>query len=703
MRNRWSDADASALVSRYGRAWGEDLALRTYVATLIGAEESLVIHGGGNCSVKTSVLNALGETMRVLFVKPSGCDMAGMEPGCSTGLDLTYLKRLRGLPDMPDEVMVNQLMTHLVDHRSAPPSIETLVHAFLPGKFIDHTHADSILALTNQRGGRELVREALGDGILILDYVKPGFELAKAAAAAFESAPGSRAMVWMQHGLITWGESARESYETTIELVSLAEQFLSARATHPVTVICATPLETAESRLETAAPIIRGLLAQQADDAGKPFAPVILKPLVTRDILDILDSEQGKKIALSPPLTSDHLIRIKAAPLWIEAPDYTNAAKLRDQAVSALQDYVREHDAYVGRHAAQPPEGGPHFNSYPRVVLMPGLGALCAGGDDSTATIARDITLHTLLTKAAIAAMGGEYRALDERDLFDMEYRGLQQAKLRNNRCLQLAGRVAIVTGAAGAIGSGICEGLLEQGCHVAVTDLAGESLDGVAGQLSELYPGRVAAAAMDVTNPESVRAAFRFAIRRWGGVDLVVPNAGTALVSKLMSMDLEAFRRLERINTEGTLLVLAEAGRHFRLQGSGGDIIVVSTKNVFAPGAGFGAYSATKSAAHQLARIASLEFAEFGVRVNMVSPDAVFSHGERRSGLWAEVGPDRMKARGLDAAGLEEYYRSRNLLKARVTARHVSNAVVFFATRQTPTTGATLPIDGGLPDATPR
>jgi NAD(P)-dependent dehydrogenase (short-subunit alcohol dehydrogenase family) len=199
------------------------------------------------------------------------------------------------------------------------------------------------------------------------------------------------------------------------------------------------------------------------------------------------------------------------------------------------------------------------------------------------------------------------------------------------------------------------------------------------------------------------VNRAFEAIIQTWGGVDLVIINAGVAMVSSLEAMNLEGFRKLERVNTEGTLLMLSAAAQHFKSQGTGGDIILVSTKNVFAPGAKFGAYSATKAAAHQLARIASLELAEIGVRVNMVSPDAVFSHGKRRSGLWAEVGPDRMRARGLDEKGLEEYYRSRNLLKATVTARHVAKAVVFFATHQTPTTGATLPVDGGLPDATPR
>jgi NAD(P)-dependent dehydrogenase (short-subunit alcohol dehydrogenase family) len=248
-----------------------------------------------------------------------------------------------------------------------------------------------------------------------------------------------------------------------------------------------------------------------------------------------------------------------------------------------------------------------------------------------------------------------------------------------------------------------VAEVLLEQGCHVAVTDVAAEPLSHLFRQLQEKYGDRVEAVPVDVSDPASVAEGFRSVVRSWGGVDLLIVNTGLALVSPLVDMDLETFRRLERVNVEGTLLLLAEAGRHFKLQGTGGDVVLISTKNVFAPGAHFGAYSSTKSAAHQLARVASLEMAGMDVRVNMVSPDAVFSHGERKSGLWAEVGPSRMAARGLDPKGLEEYYRNRNLLKARVTARHVAQAVLFFATRQTPTTGATLPVDGGLPDATPR
>ncbi|MCX8053174.1 MAG: SDR family oxidoreductase [Armatimonadetes bacterium] len=278
-----------------------------------------------------------------------------------------------------------------------------------------------------------------------------------------------------------------------------------------------------------------------------------------------------------------------------------------------------------------------------------------------------------------------------------------------------LGGRVAVVTGAAGAIGAGICAKLVQSNCRVACTDLPGDRLDKLVEELKAMcesddcpaqasgHEAYVIGIPMDVTDPDSVSGALQQVSSIWGGIDIAVHVAGVPLVAKLQDMDLDKFRRLEKINVEGTLLVIREMAQLFEKQGTGGDIVLISTKNVFSPGASFGAYSATKAAAHQLARIASLELAPIGVRVNMVAPDAVFGEGERKSGLWQEIGPERMRARGLDEKGLEDYYQSRNLLKARVTPEHVANAVLFFVSRQTPTTGATIPVDGGLPDATPR
>lgn len=268
---------------------------------------------------------------------------------------------------------------------------------------------------------------------------------------------------------------------------------------------------------------------------------------------------------------------------------------------------------------------------------------------------------------------------------------------------LALQNKVALVTGAAGAIGYGVCQALLENGCFLAASDLPGQKLDKFAADLEKTAPGRVIGVAIDVTQESSVEDGFGQIVQTWGGIDIVVVNAGIAHVCPIKDMDLEDFRRLEKVNVEGALLTLKASANSFILQGIGGDIVVMSTKNVPNPGASFGAYSATKAAAHQLGRIASLELAPHNVRVNMVAPDAVFTEGEYKSGLWEEVGPGRMQARGLDEQGLHDYYRDRNLLKARVTGRHVGNAVVFFVTHRTPTTGATIPVDGGIPAATPR
>ena len=596
--------------------------------------------------------------------------------------------------------MINELRTHLFDHRAPTPSLETLVHAFLPHTFVDHTHADAILALTNQAGGMGHVQAALGDDVIVLDYVTPGFRLARAAADAIEAQPAARAMVWMLHGIVTWGKTARESYETMIELVTRAEEYAKSRATRPLQVSILTPVPEATRRVAVVAPILRGLLARRGGTDVAVRRPLVVRPLVTSEVLGFVDSREGCVLSQSPPLTSDHLIRTRSLPLWIAEPKYDDPQALRAQLAAALRDYTERYTGYMKRHAGADATPERH-DPLPRVVLMPGLGALCAGPDARAAAIARDITEHTLAVKQLVAAMGS-YQGLDEAECFKMEFREFQQAKVHRSET-PLDGHVALVTGAAGAIGAGICQALLEKGCHVAVTDLAGERLDSLAADLESTYGPRVISVPLDVTDAASVAGAYAAVARTWGGVDLVVANAGLAHVASLAEMELETFRTLERVNVEGTLLVLAEAARQLRYQACGGDIVLVSTKNVFAPGARFGAYSATKAASHQLARIASLELAEIDVRVNMVSPDAVFSYGDRKSGLWAEVGPDRMKARGLTEAGLEEYYRNRNLLKAKVTAEHVANAVLFFATRQTPTTGATIPVDGGLPDATPR
>jgi len=508
-------------------------------------------------------------------------------------------------------------------------------------------------------------------------------------------------MVLMQHGLVTWGETARQAYEATLALVTRAEAHVARSRTRSLPAATSTPVADRERRYAALAPVIRSVLGPSDPDAlGER---VVLDSVLDGDVARLLDTSQGKQIALSPPLTPDYLVRGRKFPLWIEQQNLDDAKAFRVQLAKAVVEYQAAYRGYVAAHSADSEITARSFP--PRAILIPGLGVVAVGRDAADARMVRDITVQGLRVKSEIWESGAEYQTLSDDHLFDMEFRAYQTAKTAAAPAdpRTLRGSVAMVTGAAGAIGSGICEALLDQGCHVVATDLPGPGLDELGKDLARRYPLNAIAVAMDVTDASSVAAGFARSNRAFGGLDALVVNAGIAHVAPLTELGLEAFRKLEAVNVEGTLLVLAEAGRHFGAQATGGDVVLVSTKNVFAPGAGFGAYSATKAAAHQLARIASLELAPLSVRVNMVSPDAVFSHGDKRSGLWAAVGPNRMKARGLDEKGLEEYYRSRNLLKAKVTAEHVASAVLFFLTHQTPTTGATIPVDGGLPDATPR
>lgn len=701
MLNRWTNSQAGQFLTQYAPKWGEDLALRTYTSRLLGIDPELVLHGGGNTSVKTTARNIVGESLTAMYVKATGQNMGTIEPEGLPGVDLLVLKKLRALPSLSDEEMVNQYRLCLLDSRSPTPSVETLVHALIPHRFIDHTHANAILALTNQPEGEALVAEALGEQVCTLGYVNPGFDLAKATAETYEKNLGRRGIIWMRHGIVTWGETAKESYDAMIELVTRAEDFLVRKARRGLTVSVPADLPAAEARLLQVAPVVRGLLAPETGIADRPRQPIIIRPLINREVLDFVGATEGKGLALTPVLTADHLIRTKAFPAWVDDPAYDDPEKLRTQLAKSFAEYAAAYESSLARHAASLPEGTAKADPLPRVVCLPGLGVLCTGEDVKAADVARDIAGQTFTAKRQIAAMG-TYQGLPEDVLVHMEYRTVQQSKLRKFT-EPLRGHTALVTGAAGAIGSAIAEELLVNGCHVAVTDLPSPALDSLTEEFKSEFGGRVLGIPLDVTDEQSVARGFEAVIQAWGGLDLLIINAGLALAAPLEKLTMEGFRRLERVNVEGTLLLLKAAVSHFTAQKLGGDIILVSTKNVFSPGAQFGAYSATKAAAHQLARIASLELAPIGVRVNMVAPDAVFSHGKRRSGLWAEVGPERMKARGLDEAGLEEHYRNRNLLKARVTAHHVARAVMYFATRQTPTTGATIPVDGGLPDATPR
>jgi len=701
MKSRWSDKQLKGFLDTFAAEFGEDVATRVYTSQLLGQDPQLVLHGGGNTSVKGVFTTILGEEPDAIFVKGSGWDMATAGPEGFVVMSLDALNRLFRLNVLQDTEMFNQFRLAMLKPVPFNPSIETLAHAWIKEKFVDHTHANAILTLTNQENGEALVREALGDDVLIRPYCHPGFGLSRDLAVSLSENPKVRAVVLMQHGLFTFDDDPRVSYETHIALVDRAETFARKRESRSFFDFKPVERQDAPAALRVT-PLIRGLLAGRTGDADQPAAQVILKVLRSEEILQAVSHPKLDEILSGPVLTADFLIRTKPWLSVVPAGDFEDETGLKARITESVQTFERKYRAYYEKGCRETRRNFPMFNPRPRVLILPWAGIFCSGDTLKDAEIAADLAEVTLKVRMRIAAMGGRYRGIDEDKLFEMEYWGPQLKKL-SAPALPLTGKVAVVTGAAGAIGATICQRLLKEGCHVAGTDLPGERLESLDRDLGAESNGCFRAIPMDVTDEASVIRAYEEIIGAFGGVDLLVSNAGIAFVKSLAELELEDFRRVERVNVEGAFLFLKWGIKILKTQGTGGDIIFISTKNVPSPGANFGAYSATKAAAHQLARVASLELAGDDIRVNNLAPDAVFEGKGRRSGLWEVCGPDRMKARGLDEKGLEDYYRDRNLLKIRVTADHVARGVVFFATRQTPTTGATLPIDGGLPDATPR
>jgi len=601
--------------------------------------------------------------------------------------------------------MVNQLRTHLFDADAPNPSVETLLHAFLPHKFIDHTHADVALVVTNQSPGENeaLVCEAFGPRWAVVPYVMPGFALAKLAAEVFERDAKVEGLVLLNHGLFTFADDARTAYERMIAGVDRAERFVAKRVKERSRTAVAVTVDVARADREAAriTPLLRAVLAERV--AGREFAwaRMVLEYRTSDETLQLLAREDAGALALENPLTPDHVIRTKG-PHLVLADLPSDDAALRERIGDAVAVYRQRYDAYFEANKARAREKVTKLDSFPRVVLVPGVGIVTAGATKADARIAADIAEHTLRAKATANDVG-RYVALSDADLFDMEYWVLEQAKLGKGTTAPLAGQVALVTGAAGAIGFGISKQLVAAGAHVVLADLDAARVQQARMELDPKGKGVAAALVMDVTDEASVRAGMDDVCRLYGGLDVLVLNAGIAHVSPLLELDAAALRRVVDVNFHGYFNVLQAAARLMKRQGTGGNVIVNSSKNVFAPGADFGAYSASKAAGHQLAKVAAMELAAFGIRVNLVNADAVFGDPKRPSGLWQEVGPARAKSRGLEPAELQDFYRQRNLLKATVAPEHVGNAVVFFATNQTPTTGATLPVDGGVPEAFPR
>lgn len=658
MKSLWNDEEAAGYQGRSG-----DLGLRVYTSRLLGRDKSLVLHGGGNTSVKLREKNLLGEEEEILYVKGSGWDLETIEEAGFAPVRRGHLVRLAGLDELSDPRMVNEMVTHMTRASAPTPSVEAILHAALPHKFVDHTHADAVVAVTNTPDGAARVRRIWGDQVVVIPYIMPGFDLARLCARMFpeQAGPQTIGMVLMNHGIFSFGETARESYERMIHLVTLAEEHLAAQGAWDLP---ALPEAAPPS------PSPRDIAALRRDLAQEAGFPMVLLSRRDARSLAFVRRPDLAEIAQQGPATPDHVIRTKRVPLV-------------GRSVGDVASYTRAYRSYFEAHAPHAKAPKTMLDPAPRIILDPELGLLAAGRRATDAAIAAEIYEHTMDVIERADRLGG-WRALPERDLFDMEYWDLEQAKLKKAGAPPVfAGEVALVTGAASGIGKACVASLLARGAAVVGLDRdpAIETLHS-----RPDYRGMVC----DVTDEAALRGAVAAAADAFGGVDMVILNAGIFPGGRqIAELATEEWRRVLGVNLDANLVLLRECHPLLALAPNGGRVVVIGSKNVPAPGPGAGAYSASKAALNQLARVAALEWGKDGIRVNVLHPNAVFD-----TGVWTdEVLAARAAAYGLDV----ESYKKNNVLGAEVTSRHVAElAAELCGPLFERTTGAQIPVDGG-------
>ena len=674
VQNLWSDEAAEQAIAHYAaRGVSEDVALRTYSARLLGQEPRLVLHGGGNTSVKTRQRDVFGDVVDVLCVKGSGWDLATIEPAGHPAVRLGPLMKLRGLDALSDEDMVNAQRQCLLDAAAPNPSVETLLHAYIPDKFVDHTHSTAILAIANQPDGAALFREIFDDEMACIPYVMPGFALAKAAGDARDANPQAHGLVLLQHGVFTYGATARESYERMIACVQAAEAFI-ARKRRPAH-RTAKPASTSSAPSEFL-PLLRGALARASQ--GRWPDRWLLDLRTTATARAIADDPALADLALRGVATPDHVIRTKRHPLVVPAAS-GGLDRWKGEVDSALQRYLADYQAYFVRNNAG--GGKTALDPLPRLIAAPGFGLIGIGKSAVEAAVAADIAeswAETLLDAEAV----GRFQPVGEADTFDMEYWSLEQAKLGKAAEKRLARHVVLITGAGGAIGAAIARAFVAEGAEVALLDL-----DGAAAERAAVAAGKTALPiACDVTSEVSVAAAFARTVDRFGGIDIVVSNAGAAWTGMMADLDEEVLRKSFELNFFAHQLVAKAAIGVFRAQAMGGALLFNASKQAINPGPDFGAYGASKAALLALMRQYALEHGADGVRCNAVNADRI------RSGLLTE---DMIQARASSRGLSEQAYMNGNLLGQEVLADDVGQAFVFAALMRK-TTGAILPVDGG-------
>lgn len=688
MDSRWSDADAEAAVERYTkRGVALDLALRTYTTRLLGAEPRLVIHGGGNTSVKTTMRTLAGDDVDVLCVKGSGWDMATIEPAGLPAVRIAALRPLADLETLSDEAMVNAQRGALLDSAAPNPSVETLLHAFLPHTYIDHTHANAVLALTDQPDPAALCREVYGETMALVPYVMPGFALAKRAMAAFREQPGVEGMILLRHGIFTFGDSAREAYERMIEKVTLAEHRL-ARAGRTtlagVSVHRRKPKSFTSIRLPqhlaapaAIAPVLRGLAAIGLGDGR--YRRWILEFRASAQILDFVNGTDLARYSQQGTATPDHVIRTRRMPLITPPADADDLAGFAAGARAAMEAYRTAYHAYFATHNANQAPAKIELDPVPRVILVPGLGLFGVGASAASAKIAADLA-ETNVDVISAAETLGTFTAISEAEAFDIEYWSLEQAKLSKAADKPLAGQVVAITGGGSGIGAACASAFRTAGAEVCVIDIEHGRAAAVAAEVGGL------AVACDVTRPDAVAAAFAAVVERFGGVDIVVSNAGRAWQGRIGEIDEKTLRASFELNFWAHQSISRAAVAVMTAQRTGGCLLFNASKQAVNPGPDFGPYGLPKAATLALMRQYAIDHGRDGIRACAVNADRI------RTGLLDDdMVATRAKARGVSAKS----YMSGNLLGLEVTAADVALAFVHLALASK-TTAAVLTVDGG-------
>lgn len=651
MKSLWNDAEAATFSGPLGP--------RVYTSRLLGRDKSLVLHGGGNTSVKLRQKNLFGEDEDVLYVKGSGWDLETIEEAGFTPVGLDYVRRLADLPTLSDPQMVNELNTHMLRAGAPSPSVETILHAILPHVYVDHTHADAVLSVSNAPQGEARIREIYGDRVVVIPYIMAGFDLATFCARAFreQAGPQTVGMVLLSHGMFSFGADARESYERMIALVGMAEAYLESKKAWQVPLPAAKPVTVAPAEIAT----LRRAVSAAAG------VPMLLRTSDAPRFLAFARHAQVAQLSQRGPATPDHVIRTKPLPMLG-----------RD-----VEKFMADYRAYFERQAQKAKAPKTILDPAPRMALDPELGFVAIGRTAKDTAIVEDLYEHTIDVILRAEALGG-WNAVDEKHIFDIEYWDLEQAKLRKGGSAPaFTGEVVLVTGAASGIGKASVEAFLRRGAAVLALD--------VNPAVETMWPrADVLGIACDLTDASAVQAALLRGAKRFGGLDMLVLNAGIFPASQaIQDIAPDLWHKTMSVNVEANLRLMQLCHPLLKQAPRGGRVVVIGSKNVPAPGPGAAAYSASKAAMNQLARVAALEWGKDGIRINSLHPNAVYD-----TALWTdEVLASRAKAYNLTV----EQYRTNNLLRTEVASKDVAElAAEMCGSLFAKTTAAQVPVDGG-------